>query len=572
MKRSGTASAATFSTRYLRRTLQGLAAPATRSVSDPLAEWAVQRIRLEGRPFRFEGHEYLRAIYDDVSPHVVLSKAAQVGGTVWALLRSIHACLSGLSVLYLFPTRSDVIDFSKSRVGPLLADNAFLARMMSDTDTAGLKRIGEAFLYLRGMQSTVGLKSVPADMLVFDELDEAPPNAKAMAMERLAHSDYKRIVELSNPSLPDYGIDEMFVKSDQRHWTLKCPACGRWTAPVKAFPTKLGEQVEIIRPREDGSHYLACPECEAELDLAAGEWVADFPDRSIHGYRISQLFSSKVDPGEILTEYRTTRFPDRFFNLKIGIPWADLERRLDAATVLALCGDDLMLEKAESGSFAMGVDTGKLLHVVILQNTRRDEPHRLVHLAVCRDFEELDSLMKTFRVSRCVIDGLPETHATRAFANRHGSRVFLCFFNETQRGTPKWNEDEHIVQINRTEALDASRAAVREKKLVLPRQAPLVEKFAHHMASDAKVLDEDEATGIKKYRYIKTGENHFSLACTYALLAGKDLPGPINPDHCLTWSPSIWADDRTLWECVSEEDQQPIWRTRFLSSSSDGWV
>jgi hypothetical protein len=78
-----------------------------------------ENVRLEGRPFRFEGHEYLRAIYDDTSPHVVISKAAQVGGTTWALLRSIHAALSGLHIVYYFPTRSDVIDFSKSRVAPL---------------------------------------------------------------------------------------------------------------------------------------------------------------------------------------------------------------------------------------------------------------------------------------------------------------------------------------------------------------------------------------------------------------------------------------------------------------------
>jgi hypothetical protein len=33
------------------------------------------------------------------------------------------------------------------------------------------------------------------------------------------------------------------------------------------------------------------------------------------------------------------------------------------------------------------------------------------------------------------------------------------------------------------------------------------------------VLDEDEETGIKKYRYIRTGTNHYSLAFTYAWLA-----------------------------------------------------
>ena len=479
---------------------------------------------MEGRPFRFEDHEYLRAIYDDTSPHVVLSKAAQIGGTTWAILRSIHACITGLSVIYFFPTRTDVIEFSKSRVSPLLADNPFLQRMMTETDTAGLKRIGGAYLYLRGMQSTVGMKSVPADMIVFDELDETSPAAKTMAKERLAHSDYKRVIELSNPSLPGYGIDEQYEKSDQRHWTLKCPGCSKWTALDKEFPRKLGQEVRIIRPRSDGSFYRACPKCSAELDLEAGEWIADFPERPIHGYRISQLLSSKVDPGEILDEYRTTRFPDRFYNLKIGIPWADLERRLDIMSVLSLCGDAQMAQSSTSDECTMGVDTGRDIHVVVLRGDATSEANRqhLIHLTVCQDFSELDVLIDKFQIERCVIDGLPETHATREFAKRHHGEVFMCFFNEHQRGSAAWNHADQIVQVNRTEILDASRTAVRERNLVLPRRLPIIEEFAKHMSADAKVLDEDEETGIKKYRYVRTGEDHFSLAFTYALLAASD--------------------------------------------------
>ena len=280
---------------YLRSRAAELARPETRAVAEPLATWARRRIRLSGRPFSFDGHEYLRAIYDDTSQHVVLSKAAQIGGSTWALLKSVHACAMGLSVGYFFPTKTDVLEFSKSRVAPLLAENPSLSKLMSETDTAGLKKIGDSYLYLRGMQSTVGMKSIPVDMIVFDELDEATPEAKTLARERLGHSDYKRIIELSNPSLPTYGIDEAYQKSDQRHWTLKCPACGHWTALEKEFPKKLGEDVRIILARDGGNgFYRACPKCEAELDLAAGEWIADFPGRPIHGYRISQLFSSKV--------------------------------------------------------------------------------------------------------------------------------------------------------------------------------------------------------------------------------------------------------------------------------------
>ena len=55
--------------------------------------------------------------------------------------------------------------------------------------------------------------------------------------------------------------------------------------------------------------------------------------------------------------------------------------------------------------------------------------------------------------------------------------------------------------------------------IALPRQEPVVETFARHMAADAKILDEDETTGVQKYRYVRLGENHFSMAFTYCWLA-----------------------------------------------------
>ena len=454
-----------------------------------------------------------------------MCKAAQVGGTTWAILRSIHACLQGLNVMYFFPTRTDVMEFSKARVNPLLADNPFLSDLMTDTDTAGLKRIGDAHLYLRGMRSTVGLKSVPADMVVFDELDEATPEAKTLARERLSHSAYKRIIELSNPSLPDFGIDAAYQVSDQRHWTVKCPFCGKWTALDKEFPTSLNKEVRVIRERKDGTFFRACPMCGKALDMAKGEWVADHGGRPIHGYLISQLISPLVDASEILEDYRLTRFPDHFYNLKIGIAWADLQRRLDAASVLSLCGNEPMQNKSDSPC-SMGVDTGKALHVVILRQDEEDyDKQNLVHLAVCRDFSDLEGLIERFHVDRCVIDGLPETYATRSFASKHPGVVYMSFFNENQHGAPRWNQSDQKVDVNRTEALDASRAAVREKKVVMPRQDRLVRQFAKHMAADAKKLEEDEETGARKYRYIKTGENHLSFAFTYAWLAAVDDSG-----------------------------------------------
>ena len=92
-------------------------------------------------------------------------------------------------------------DFSKGRVDPLIAENPdTIGQWLKDTDSANIKRIWNCYVYLRGMASRVGLKSVPIDFIVFDELDEAPQNAIDMAMERMGHSEYKEVLKLSNPT------------------------------------------------------------------------------------------------------------------------------------------------------------------------------------------------------------------------------------------------------------------------------------------------------------------------------------------------------------------------------------
>jgi pullulanase/glycogen debranching enzyme len=75
--------------------------------------------------------------------------------------------------------------------------------------------------------------------------------------------------------------------------------------------------------------------------------------------------------------------------------------------------------------------------------------------------------MARFRVQECVVDAMPELHATRAFAERHAGKVWMCFFNENQKGRPAWDHAKRIVQVNRTEALDLWRSVLRDRRWVL---------------------------------------------------------------------------------------------------------
>ena len=183
----------------------------------------------------------------------------------------------------------------------------------------------------------------------------------------------------------------------------------------------------------------------------------------------------------------------------------------------------------------MGVDTGRELHVVV---SRRRDPkgadvkRDIVFIGTAQSYEELDSLVERFKVSRCVIDAMPEIHATREFAKRHAGVAWLCYFNESQKGSAKWDREQHIVQLNRTEALDAAKKGIRDGEVILPRRVPLLDTFAEHLASDAKRLIEDEETGAKSYRYVRTGTNHYSLAFTYDWLASEQERRPASHDVC----------------------------------------
>jgi len=478
----------------------------------PFHEW-VENIILDGKPFTYDRHEYLIEPYQDTHPDQSELKATQMGLTSKAMLRVMYGARYGnyRGILYLFPSKSDVTDFSKGRIDPLIDENPdTIGAWLKDTDASNIKRIWNAFLYLRGMKSRVGLKSIPVDFIIMDELDEAPQNAVDMAMERMAHSEFKEILKLSNPTLPDYGIDKAFQETDQRYWLLKCEKCGDYTCLEDNFPDCL--------KTVNGRVIRACQKCHAALNPSIGQWVAKHPSiTDKRGYHYSQLFSHYVEPADILHQFRTTDNLTDFYNLKIGNAYVEAENRLSVQEILSLCAGH-GIESSDPGPCYMGVDQGKDLHVVIGKRWG-DKAGKIIHLGIYRDWEELDRLMDNFNIARCVVDALPETRNARAFAERFKSMIYMNYYNHHQKGSYAWNEKEFIVSCNRTESLDASHREIINQEIILPRSSDIVEEFAKHMHNVAKKLEENEETGSKRYVYVKLGPDHFRHAFNYEAMA-----------------------------------------------------
>lgn len=498
----------------------------------PFDTW-VEDVILDGQPFTYSGHEYLRVPYQDNHPWQVEEKAAQLGLTSKAMLRVSYQCRYGdyRGILYLFPSKTDVTDFSKGRITPLIEDNPdTLGKWISDvkgTDAATLKRIWNSIVYFRGMQSTISLKSVPADMIVFDELDEAPQKRVDMAMERMGHSEFKHVLMLSNPTLPDYGINKQFLLTDQRYWLLKCPKCNHYTCMEDTFP-------DCIIERRSGEVYRACVKCHKKLDPARGEWVAKKPRvTEARGYHYTQLMAHDkyIDFAKLMLQFNTTNNLTDFYNLKIGVAYVEAENRLSIQQVLECCSLD-GLQAGDPGPCFMGVDQGNDFHVVISKK-HPGCSGKVIYLGIHREWSELDELMNKFKVLRCVVDALPEKRNAKDFANRFNTdslkRVYLNFYNEHQKGSYAWNEKDSIVQCNRTESLDASHNEIKDKEIVLPRECDIVQTFAEHCHNIAKKLEEDEDTGSKRYVYIKLKADHFRHAFNYEAMARQSAPDMLFP-------------------------------------------
>jgi hypothetical protein len=148
-----------------------------------------------------------------------------------------------------------------------------------------------------------------------------------------------------------------------------------------------------------------------------------------------------------------------------------------------------------------------------------------VHLGYYRDWAALDPLMRDYHVSTCVVDGMPDTKAARAFAGRFPGRVYLNWYSETQKGCYSWNDETRVVTSNRTESLDTSGSAITAGEIILPRESAVVREFAQHCHATAKRLIEDVETGSQAYKYFKLGADHYRHAFNYRQIAQSRMSG-----------------------------------------------
>lgn len=496
---------------------------------DPFVWVFENKLQLSHGAWKLENHEYQVAWLQDQSREQVFIKGAQIGATEVLVLKTLHGMIFNRypqGALYLFPTRDDVRDFSKARFDPLIARNPFISAHVNSTDQQNIKKIHDGHLYLRGARSTknIGgkksssqLKSIPVDRIVFDEMDEIEPSMITLARERISHSDVKEQMFLGTPTIPEYGVDAMYQQSDQRVWMVKCEKCNRSASLDMEFPACLQRQ-------DSGKVLRVCVHCGAEVNPRKGEWVAQYPGRDMVGWWISQLNSTYIDPTTILNLYEDPPHGDmsEVMNSKLGRAYIPAENRLMESDVYGCCSNEPMLTRSE-GPCCMGVDVGSNLNVVIAERPTRNSL-RVVKVCRVSSFNDLHDLARDFNVKSAVIDLKPEIRKVREFQKQESFSCFACDYVETRTSMTHWDDKDLVIKCNRTEICDASHELVTERgRLILPRQSTELKVFASQLTHMAKVLEEDDTSGSRVYRYKGKigGPDDYRHALNYCLLASE---------------------------------------------------
>jgi phage terminase large subunit GpA-like protein len=321
-----------------------------------VSEWADAHRRLpkkssaEPGPWRTDRTPYLREIMDCLSTsseveEVVFMKASQVGGSE-AILNALGYFIDhapGPAIL-VQPTVDLAKRFSRQRLDPLITDTPRLSEKVAEARSrdSGNTMLSKEFpggqLVVTGANSAVGLRSMPAQYALMDEIDGYPGDVDdegspiGLVEARQRTFARRKRVKVSTPTIEGRSaIEAAYAASDQRRYYVPCPHCGEMQ------PLEFARLVwtKLLLPPEAAVY--ECRACEGHIQnhqkaqmLAAGEWRAEAPEHGssrVRGYHLNALYAPVgwMSWGEIAVMFvQVSKDPEKFrvfVNTVLGECW-----------------------------------------------------------------------------------------------------------------------------------------------------------------------------------------------------------------------------------------------------------
>ncbi|MEW6171867.1 MAG: phage terminase large subunit family protein [Bacillota bacterium] len=497
----------------------GNLARALRVDNRPILRWIGENEMVSEKGIRLElyNRAFLREIFEDESPEQVVPKCSQVGLTTLQIIKTaFFAKRYGYGVIYTLPTRDLVSEFHETKVLPMIEKNEALRP--SGTDKVGAKRFGSGFVLYRGTFGERQSIMVSSDLNVYDEEDRSNLAVIEGLESRLQASQYAGQWHYSNPTVPNVGVDKVWQQSDQKHWFVRCPGCGK--RQYLSWP----DSVDI-----DAEQYV-CVKCKRVLDddtRRRGVWVPKWAGKSISGYWISQMMAPWKSAADVIWAFRN-KTEDYFYNFVLGLPFAGGPTAVGRGDILK----NLSAAANDGVSACMGVDQGKVHHCIIGNHKG------LFRFVVAKTWEEVKGLITQYDVRCCVIDGNPDKDEATKLREAFPFRVYLNFYVDDPKRpkdlepVDRGRDAEGVLLAERTQVIDRVIKDFKAGKILITPHDPVdpyqLEEYAKHWAALYEVRSTDKM-GNEVRRWANSGPDHWAHASVYwweamRMHAGELLP------------------------------------------------
>ena len=244
-----------------------------------VSKFITEHTYIRGSLYSFDGHEFQKWIVEDKSIEANVQKVSQVGlsETMARWMLGTTAVIPYLSTIYTMPYSGDAEDFAKSRVDIIVDNSPRLTQLRSRSIwNSSIKQLGQGMMYFRGTNSETAAISVPADVVISDEIDRSNPEILDQYASRLTHSPWQLRRNFSTPTVEKRGIDAKMRTSKRMKNMCQCGSCNHWFYPDYYRDVKIpGFSGNLLMSRAPG---------------VASSWIS----RTVNGYWFVRTLISRT--------------------------------------------------------------------------------------------------------------------------------------------------------------------------------------------------------------------------------------------------------------------------------------
>lgn len=423
------------------------------------------KIRTEtGDELDFKKYRFMYDIYADRSSLICCMKCAQIGFTTYEILKTAHECKNDkIDILYVLPTADDVKRFSGGKTNKILSQNPVLQTWTKDKDSIEQKQFGDNTVYYQGSWTERAALMITAKKLVVDEYDRCKPEIVEQYDSRLQSVADPKKAFFSNPSLPDFGIDIWYKKSDQKKWHIT-HSCGERYVMDESC---IDYDQEIYK----------CPHCQGEItdeERTMGEWIAT-SEGEWSGYWIP-LWIAPWMPASKIAQMKREKTGEFFSNFVAGLPFVNVNNQIPESS---LTKSLVSSTNTQEGKIVIGVDTGHNIHFSVANKEgffyhgycQSVDEYKKEHgdASGYDPYDQLDALMKRFPNAVMVADQGGDLIGIRKLQAKYPGRVYLCWFTKETKNQQiiRWgdNDEDGKVLVDRNRAIQLFVDEIRETRI-----------------------------------------------------------------------------------------------------------